>query len=62
MDSSRSRDDKSKSIFAAFLDEADKENTTLMVVDVMNDAENLIIGDSDPKAVTLMNLKWTIMP
>lgn len=61
VDNSRSRDGNSKNIFAAILDEADKENTTLTDADVRNEAGNLIVDGSGSTAVTLTYLTWAIM-
>ncbi len=61
VENSRCIDDKSKNIFAAILDEAEKENTTLTDDDVRNEAGNLIIGGSDSTAVTLTYLTWAIL-
>jgi len=44
VDNSRHIDHKGKTIFAAILDEAEKENTTLTDADVRNEAGNLIVG------------------
>lgn len=40
VENSRSRDGNSKNIFAAILDEADKESTSLTDANVRNDAGN----------------------
>lgn len=60
VDNSRHIDHKSKNIFAAILDEAEKENTTLTDADVRNEARNSIVGGSDSTAVALTYLTWEI--
>lgn len=61
VDNSRSRDRSDKNIFAAMLDEAEKEGTSLTDKDVQNEARDFIIAGSDTTGVTLTYVTWAVI-